>query len=49
VHQVGQLLTRECETRTGIHRRLLAVYCEHNVDIRTVSLWVIKWRDSDGN
>ena len=40
-----QILTRECENRIGIHRRLLPVYCEDNVDIRTVRRWVMKWRD----
>lgn len=44
-----QLLKREFENLSGIHWRLLAVYCEGTVDTRTVRLWVIKWRDSDGN
>jgi hypothetical protein len=46
---VIEFLTREYETPTGIHRRLLTFFGEDTVDISTVRRWVIKSRDSDGN
>lgn len=46
---VSEFLTQENETRTGIHRRLLAFCGENTVDTSTVRLWVIILRDSGGN